>query len=436
MSNFQLAILLAFQLTVILAACQMLGWIGRRFLGQTQVVMEMVAGVLLGPSLFGWAAPSLQASLFPRTLDLLTPGGEMLTVPHPAMAVLFALGQVGLVLYMFLVGLEVDFGLLRGRTRAAAIISTTGIAVPMAFGGLLGLALEGRGDLFDGRVEPWTAFLYLGASMSITAFPMLARILRERRLGGTALGTLTLAAGSLDDAAAWCLLAVVLASLDAEPARVLLTVGGGLTYALLLLLFLRPFLARWLERGFAAAGGRLTEGIYTGILLLLMLGTAITDGIGIYAVFGAFLAGAAMPRGPVARAIEERTEPLTTSLLLPIFFVYSGLNTRIALVDSWELAGIAIAVIAVAILGKGLACTLATRWLGESWRDAATLGTLMNARGLMELIILNIGLERGIITPTLFAIMVLMAVVTTVIASPLYRWIRGEASALQGPSPG
>jgi len=254
--------------------------------------------------------------------------------------------------------------------------------------------------------------------MSITAFPMLARILYEKGIAGTRLGTLTLAAGSMDDAIAWCLLALVLATFKGSALIAWLAIGGGLLYVLGMLFLARPLLrvfARWTERDDGVSMKTLLS-----TLLVLMLGAWFTDAIGIYAVFGAFIAGAAMPRGKFLQGVRGHTEFLTTTFLLPIFFVYSGLNTRIGLVNTtalWMTTGL---ILLLAVAGKGLACMLAARVSGESWSESATIGTLMNARGLMELIILNIGLQEGIIQPTLFTIMVLMAVLTTLMASPLF----------------
>ncbi len=426
MPNLELAIQLFVQLAVILATCRAVGWLGRRFLGQTQVVMEMVAGVLLGPSFLGLVAPEVQRWLFPRQLAVETAGGTAM-VAHPSMAVLFALSQLGLVLYMFLVGLDLDATFLRGRLGSAGAISAAGIVAPFVLGGLLAPALLERGGLFGAGVSTTTAVLYLGAAMSITAFPMLARILYERGLARTPLGTMTLSAGAVGDAIAWCLLAVVLATFKATPELALLTIGGGVLYVALMLGWARPRLVgfgRGLDAGHPLSVDRLTL-----VLLVLMVCSLVTDWIGVYAVFGAFVAGAAMPRGRFVQAVTEKVEGLTTTLLLPIFFVYSGLNTKIALVNSAVLWAITAAVIVAASVGKGVACTLAARLAGESWRDAAIIGTLMNARGLMELIILNIGLEQGLISPTLFTIMVLMAVLTTVVASPLYNLLAGRGQA-------
>ena len=419
MSPHDLTVKLFLQLAVILAACRVCGWLGRRFFGQTQVVSEIVAGVLLGPSLFGLLVPEAQAWLFPKAL----PAGG----PHPSMLILYAVSQVGLVLYMFIVGMEFNHRLILGRVRHASLVSGAGIAVPLALGALAALALRGDADLFAPHVTPGAAALYLGAAMSITAFPTLARILHEKRITRSRLGTLALAAGSSDDAAAWCLLAVVLAYLQGSWLIAILAIGGGGLYVAVMLLIGRPLL-RVLDRG-VDGQGRIAPGTLVGGLLVLMLGAFVTDVVGIYAVFGAFIVGVAMPRGRFADAAIGNLEPLTTTFLLPVFFVYSGLNTQIGLLTSPAIWRVAVILVAVAIVGKGVACLLAARVSGEAWRESIAIGVLMNARGLMELIILNIGLQQGIITPTLFTIMVLMAVVTTLMTSPLFDLVYGRRGA-------
>ncbi|MFI5328649.1 MAG: cation:proton antiporter [Candidatus Rokuibacteriota bacterium] len=419
MSPHDLTVKLFLQLAVILAACRACGFIGRRFFGQTQVVSEMVAGVLLGPSLLGLLVPEAQAWLFPKTL----PAGG----PHPSMLILYALSQLGLVLYMFIVGMEFNHRLLLGRVRHASLVSGAGIAAPMVLGAVAALTLRGDADLFAPHVTPGAAALYLGAAMSITAFPTLARILHEKGITRTRLGTLALAAGSSGDAAAWCLLALVLSYLEGSWLIAMLAIGGGGLYILAMLLLGRPFL-RVLDRG-VDGQGRIAPGTLVAALLVLMLGAFVTDVVGIYAVFGAFIAGVAMPRGRFADAAIGHLEPLTTTFLLPVFFVYSGLNTQIGLLASPAVWRVAVILVAVAIVGKGVACLLAARVAGEAWRESVAIGVLMNARGLMELIILNIGLQHGIITPTLFTIMVLMAVVTTLMTSPLFDLVYGRRAA-------
>lgn len=396
MSLFQLAIHFFLQLVVILATCRLVGWFGRRFLGQTQVVMEMVAGVLLGPSLFGLLAPELQGWLFPQKL-LIETAGDPVSITHPSMTVLYILAQLGLALYMFLIGLEFNVGLLKGRGTAAALVSGAGIVVPFALGGLLVPMMLSRGDLFADSVTLWTAVLFVGSAMSITAFPMLARILYERGIAKTAMGTLTLAAGSIDDALAWCFLAIVLATFQNNLTAAWITVVGGLAYGLVTMTLGRRLFSAFGTR-FARNGNHLTNDMFTGIMLVLAFCAFLTDSIGIYAVFGAFICGAAMPKGKFADVLTERMEMPVTNVLLPFFFVYSGLNTKIGLVNTWDLWIFTFLVCLVAIVGKGVACMLAARVTGEGWRTSAIIGTLMNARGLMELILLNIGLDRGVIT--------------------------------------
>ncbi|MDZ4864968.1 MAG: cation:proton antiporter [Gemmatimonadota bacterium] len=420
MSNFDLSVLFFLQLAFILGICRIVGALFAR-MGQSQVVSEMIAGVIMGPSLMGAFFPSAQAYMFPKASN----------------TILFAVAQIGLAVYMFTIGLEFDVNLIKSRMKSALSISAAGIIAPFFLGGVIALYLYGRPEFFAPSASSTEVILFMGASMSITAFPMLARIIYERGLAGTSLGTLALAAGSLDDAAAWCVLAIVLASFTDTPAFAATAIGGGVAYVLVVMLLGRPLLARLgkiVERE-----GRMSNGMLAVVLSLVMLGAWFTDYIHIYAVFGAFIMGIAMPRGLFAREVERLVGPMTTTFLLPLFFVYSGLNTKIGLVNTpalWLLVG---AVIFAATLGKGFACWAAARLNGESNSDALAIGTLMNARGLMELIILNIGLERGIITPTLFTIMVLMAIVTTLMATPIfervYRRVPHAAGAVPGTVP-
>jgi Kef-type K+ transport system membrane component KefB len=401
MTPVDLSIQFFLQLAILLAACRLVGLLARR-VGQPQVIAEMVTGVLLGPSVFGAIEPNLQSHIFPPE-----------TRP-----IIYSVSQVGIALYMFMVGLEFQNDLLRDQIRRAAAVSLTGIAVPFALGGVLALALVGRPEFFAPSIGPAQAVLFLGAAMAITAFPVLARIIQAHGLTGTRLGTLVLTAGSLDDAAAWCLLAVVLATTRGEPSAAWLTIGGGAVYTVVVVTAGR----RWLAAMGRAAdrNGSLSEAAFVGVLALVMFTAWLTDRIGIHAVFGTFVLGAAMPRGVLARDVLARISPLTVALLVPLFFVYSGLNTRLGLLNSGYMWTIAALALAIACLGKLAACAVAARLSGETWRESLAIGTLMNARGLMELILLNIGLERGIINPALFTIMAIMAVVTTLAASPLF----------------
>lgn len=408
MTPFEISVRVFLQVAVILAACRLVGRLVRP-MGQPQVVAEMITGVLLGPSLFGWLAPAAQAWLFPA----------------PTKPMIYVLAQLGLALYMFLVGLEFDLELIRKRVRSAVAVSWAGILTPFALGAGLAVLLQDRFPLFTPGVARWQAMLFMGAALSITAFPMLARIIYERGLSGTSLGTLALAAGAFDDAAAWCLLAVVLSGFTGELSIALVAVGGGALYGVSMFLVGRPLLARlyaWFETR------RERDSLVLPItLVLLCLAAWLTDRIGIYAVFGAFIFGACLPRGPLQKRLEGSMAPLTSVFLLPAFFVNSGLNTSIGLLDSWAMWGIAAVVLAASILGKGIACGVAARLCGETPRDSVAIGALMNARGLMELILLNIAYERQLISQTLFTMLVLMAVVTTLMAVPFFNRVYGRA---------
>jgi len=366
----------------------------------------------------------------PSVFGLLWPEGQKTLFPEASKPILFAASQVGLSLYMFLVGVEFRRDLFANKIRSATSVSLAGMIVPFLLGGLIGSWLLKHPGMFGERVSQLEATLYLGASMCITAFPMLARIIYERGLSGTSLGTLALAAGAIDDAAAWCVLAVVLASFGDSWTIAALAIGGGALYALVVLTAGRSFLSKLGDK--VEASGDLTSQSFGLILMLVMLGSWITDFIGIYAVFGAFVLGVAMPRGKIAEILRGRMESMTVVFLLPLFFTFSGLNTRLDTVDSWGLWGIALVVLAAACIGKGGACYAAARIHGEDQRTSLAVGTLMNARGLMELIILNIGLQKGIIQPTLFSIMVIMAVVTTLMASPMFEWVYGRHARAKG----
>lgn len=413
MTPFDLSVLFFLQMAFILAVCRATAWVFMK-IGQSRVVSEMIAGVLMGPSLLGWLFPEFSAYLFPAE----------------SKPILFSVAQLGLVLYMFLIGVEFDVELIRKRIKSAASISIAGIAAPFALGGLLAYFIADDPALFAAKTSSLEAVLFMGAAMAITAFPMLARIIFEQGLSKTSLGTLALAAGSLDDVAAWCVLAVVLASFQDDYRIALLAIGGGVVFAIVTLTLVRRLLRPLGEK--TERTGLISPDAFVFTLMLVMLGAWFTDYIQIYAVFGAFIMGIAMPRGKFSAELHRMMYPLTVALLLPVFFVYSGLNTKIGLVNSPHLWGLAALVLLVAIAGKGVACYLAARWNGESHKEAMAIGTLMNARGLMELIILNIGLQRGIIEPALFTIMVLMAVVTTLMATPIFERIYGKKELRTG----
>lgn len=395
-------------LAVILLASRLVGWIARRWFGQPQVVGEMIAGVLLGPSLFGMVAPQVQALVFPNELRPL----------------LYAAAQLGVGLYMFLVGNALDPAHFRERARSAVGVSAAGIGVPVIVAIVLAPWLVVTPGLFAAGISRFNATLFLSACIALTAFPMLARIIAERGLAGTRLGALALTAGAFDDAVSWCLLAVVLATFGAGAGVALLAIGGGIAYAAFILLF-GPRLFAPLGRAIGA-DGTMGGGVLGLTLAAFCLSAFLMDAIGIHAIFGGFILGVVMPRGRFSAALQRQVEPIATVLLLPIFFTYSGLNTRMDLMTSPGLLAIALVVLAGSVLAKFGACWLAARIAGEDNRTALGIGALMNARGLMELIIVNIGLQKGIIGPGLFAMLVLMAVVTTVMASPLFERVYGR----------
>jgi Kef-type K+ transport system membrane component KefB len=403
MTNQQLAIQFFLQISVILVACRVMGEVIAR-VGQPKVVGEMLAGIMLGPSLLGLVAPAAHAALFPSSSS----------------SVLFVFSQFGLVLYMFVVGTHLQNEFIKQAFRSALLISVAGVVVPFVCGAALAWFTHGDARLFAREVPTWQKMVYLGAAMSVTAFPVLARIIQERGITGTALGSMTLAAGATDDVIAWCLLAVVLAGFNNSIGPAVGAIAGAAAYAAVVLTVVRPQLVRM--SGAVERRGALTAGSLATLLLLVMLGAWFTDAIGVHAVFGAFLMGVAMPRGLVTTELSRVVEPLATVILVPVFFAYSGLSTRLALLWSSDLLALAAVVVVIASVGKGFACWGAARMAGRPNREGMAIGALMNARGLMELIILNIGLERGLISPTLFTVMVVMTVVTTLAAGPLFGW--------------
>ncbi len=401
------------QIFFILAVCRLVGLAAKR-IGQPQVVGEMLAGVLMGPSVFGFFLPELQQQLFPKD----------------SLKILYVGAQFGIGLYMFLVGIEFKTELFRSHIRSAASVSISGILAPFGLGALLAIWLVKKPGLFSETATSFEAILFMGAAMSITAFPMLARIIYERGLTGTALGTLALAAGAIDDAVAWCVLAIVLASFGGGAAIAIKAIAGGIAYGVFMTTIGRKMLSRF---GTAVElEGKFSSRLLAYTLMLFCLAAWAMDAIGIHAVFGGFLLGVAMPRGLFTRELQRQLEPFAVVFLLPMFFTFSGLNTRLDMVNNAELLLVTLLVLVAACAGKGLACWAAARLNGEDNRTAMAVGTLMNARGLMELIILNIGLQKGIIEPPLFSIMVLMAIITTLMASPVFEWVYGRHARQSG----
>jgi Kef-type K+ transport system membrane component KefB len=400
------------QAAVIVLAAQLVGRLAQR-LGQPQVVGEMIAGVMLGPSLFGLLAPELQQLLFPKT----------------TMGTLYVCAQLGVGLYMFLVGTEFQSEHFRGRARSAVSVSAAGILVPFLLAAAITPWLHTVPGLFAEKTKLAEATLFLGAAIAITAFPMLARIIQERGLANSSLGTLALTAGAVDDAVAWCILAVVLASFGGHWGGAYVAIGGGIAFAVFMVLVGRPLLRRLGQQ--LRPGDPLPASLLAAVLVLFCSSAFAMDLIGIHAVFGGFLLGCVMPRGPMLEQVRSTLRPFVVVFLLPMFFTYSGLNTRLDMLFEPAIFLAALAILAASFGGKLVACWAAARLSGEPNRDALAIGALMNARGLMELIIINIGLAAGVILPGLFAVLVLMAVLTTLMATPLFNWVMRRAARLE-----
>ncbi len=410
MSNSELALHVFLLLAAIIGACKLMGFVARP-LGQAQVIAEMVTGFLLGPSLLGWLAPGVSSYLF----------------RPEAMPIVYGLSQIALTLYMFTVGLEFEGALLRRSLKQAAAVSLTGILAPFARGIGAAIYLHGAGGFFGESLTTSQAALFMGASLSITAFPVMARILHERGLTGTGIGTMALAAGAMGDVAAWLIFAIVVASFKGDASIAVIAFAGALAYAVVVYGPLRPYLRRQARE--TDASGELSQATVGTLLMLLMLGAWFTDRVGVHSVFGAFILGTAVPRGTLTAGLQRLIGPVTLGLFLPLYFVYSGLHTELGLVATPSLWLITALIFLIACLGKGVACWLAARLNGATQAEALGIGTLMNARGMMELILLNIGRERGLITPTLFTILVLMTLATTLMATPLFGLVYRPATA-------
>ena len=390
-----------------------------RFVGQPPVIGEIVAGILLGPSLLGRVWPEGAAFVLPPSV-----------APNLGM-----IAQLGVILYMFLVGLELNPELLRERAHSTVAISHASILAPFLLGSSLALFLYPR---LSPEGVPFTSFaLFMGVAMSITAFPVLARILTDRGMQKTSLGVIALGCAATDDVTAWCLLAFVIGVAQAKVGGAFLVLGWTLAYIGFMFLMVRPvarkFFTRFDER-------QLSTNLVALVFALLLASALITEYIGIHAVFGAFLAGAIIPHdSAIARALTQRLEALVTVLLLPAFFAFTGMRTQIGLVSGYEQWLICGLIILVATAGKFGGTLAAARLTGMNWRDSTALGLLMNTRGLMELIVLNIGLDMGVISPALFAMMVVMALVTTMAASPflpriaLTQSVEDRAAAIYSP---
>jgi Kef-type K+ transport system membrane component KefB len=396
-------VLILIEVLVVIGGSRLVGWIFRS-IDQPLVIGEIVAGIALGPSLLGWLSPDLSALLFPTS----------------AIPFLNVLSQIGLIFFMFLIGLELDPKYLQGNLKTAVVTSGVSILVPFTLAGILSLVIY---PIVSNSSVSFTAFaLFLGAAMSITAFPVLARIITENNLQNTRLGTLALTCAAVDDVTAWCLLALAIAVTRTN------SMAGAIPIIIYSLLYIGGMLTigRWLLRMLSTyydRTGKLSQLMLAGIYMAVVSSALITEAIGIHLIFGAFLMGAAMPKNPgLVREIAQKTEDFVLIFLLPVFFAYSGLKTQVGLLNSLDLWLLCAAILGVAIVGKYFGTYYAARSCQIDRQEASALGWLMNTRGLTELIVLNIGLELGVISPILFTMLVIMALVTTFMTSPLLEW--------------
>lgn len=391
---------LLIQIIVVLLMVRLFGYLFN-LIGQPGVIGEIVAGIVLGPSVLGFFFPDAFLFLFPA---------------H-SLTNLELLSQVGLILFMFVIGMELDFSVLKNKINETLVISHAGILVPFFLGILSSYWIY---ETYASSQTPFLPFaLFIGISMSITAFPVLARIIQERNMTKTPLGTLVIASAANDDVTAWCLLAVVIAIAKAGSfASALYSVGLAVAYIAVMFFVIRPFLKKVGE--VYANREAINKTFVAFILLILIISSCITETIGIHALFGAFMAGVVMPSNLGFRKVMmEKVEDISLVFFLPLFFAFTGLRTQIGLINSPELWMVCLLLVTVAIVGKLGGCAIAARLVGESWKDSLTIGTLMNTRGLMELIALNIGYEMGVLPPPIFVILVIMALVTTFMTTPL-----------------
>ncbi|MFI2665348.1 cation:proton antiporter [Micromonospora carbonacea] len=391
---------------VILLFCKGVAWLLGRA-GQPAVVSEMLAGVLLGPSLLGLLLPDVQDALFPA----------------PLLPVLYVVGQVGLVLFMFQAGYAFGAHRVTGLAGTAGAVSLAGVAAPLVLGVLLVLATSGAVPIRVEGASLGVSAAFVGVALAITAFPMLARIITERGQAATRHGTLSLASGAIDDMVAWIMLAVVLAFASGRSGPAIVTAGGAVLFGLVLWL-----VGRRTTAALMTARGLDDRARLLGMVVLLFLVAWYTDEIGLYAVFGAFAVGVVMPRTANTDRVVDTLTPVAATVFLPLFFTYSGLRTEFGLLGSPPVLLFALACVTAAVVGKFGACWAAARLRGEPQGVALRVGALMNARGLMQLIALNVGLEAGIVNGSLFTVLVLVALVTTLMTTPLLSWIeRREA---------
>jgi len=399
-------------LAIILVVTRIVAAILRK-VNQPQVMAEVISGILLGPSFFGWLAPSVSSQALPASI---TPN-------------LGLISQIGVMLYMFLVGLDLDSNLLRKCTEASIAISHASIIVPFLLGAALALWLY---PLYSPSAVPFSTFaLFVGVVMSVTALPVLARILADCAMQNTRLGVLALACAAVDDVTAWTLLTLVVSMAHARIGNILRTLIPAIGFTVFVLVFAKRCALWFVQRH--TPRGRTTRNVFSTVCIVLLLSALVTERIGIHALFGAFLLGAVIPHNSaLARDIREKCEYLVVVLLLPLFFALTGIRTQVSLLHGTHDWLICIVIIATASLSKFGGSFFAARWTGLDWCEAASLGVLMNTRGLMELIVLNVGLDLGILSPALFTMFVLMAVVTTLLTTPILHALQKSRVCLPG----
>ena len=397
-------VVLILQIAVILVFTKFLGYFLAK-VGQPSVIGEIIGGIVLGPSVLGYFFPSAEEFLFPQN----------------SMFNLQILGQIGLILFMFVIGTELDLSIVRKQARAAIIISHSSIIVPFTLG--LGAAYFLYGRFASPAISFLSFALFIGIAVSITAFPVLARIIQERGLTGSRVGAMAITCAATDDITAWCLLAIVVAVVKTGSlGNSVYTIVLALGYVLLMMLVIRPLLKKLLTP--SGGSDAISKNMMALMFVLLLCSAYVAESIGIHALFGAFLAGVIMPANVnFRRNVVDKIEYVSVILLLPLFFVFSGLRTRIGLLNDPHLWIICLSIILMAIVGKFGGTTLAAAFVGQNLKDSLALGALMNTRGLMELIVLNIGYDLGVLPPAIFTMMVLMALVTTFMTCPILNLI-------------
>lgn len=392
--------LLLVQIITILFVARFFAWICKK-IGQPTVIGEMIAGIVLGPSLVGTFFPEYSAMLFPAA----------------SLGNLQFLSQIGLILFMYVIGMELDLSVLRNKAKDAVVISHASIIIPFTMGIILAYFVYNR---FAPEGVSFSSFgLFMGIAMSITAFPVLARIVQERGLHRTRIGAMVITCAAADDVTAWCILAAVIAIVKAGSfVSSLYIIALSVAYVMLMLVVVRPFLKRIGE--LYSHKENITKQVVAIFFLTLLISSYTTEVIGIHALFGAFMAGAIMPENMRFRSIFiEKVEDVSQVMLLPLFFVFTGLRTQIGLlndIEMWKICGL---IIAVAVIGKFVGSAVTAKFVGQNWRDSLTIGALMNTRGLMELIVLNIGYDLGVLSKEIFSMMVIMALFTTFMTGPL-----------------